>query len=422
MLDAIHSQIQSIDGVVSSHYADITLQSAFQPIISLAHHRTVGYEALIRGSRPAGESVFPPDIFSLAKTELDTVYLDRLCRALHVSSFQCAGNESGWLFLNVNPDVVVHGIKYGTFFKELLTALNMPPERVVIEILESALLDERQLDAAVAFYRDLGCLIAIDDFGAGHSNFQRIWRLKPHIVKLDRSIICNAANDAIARRMLPSIVGTLHEAGSLVLVEGVETEQEAMIAMETSADLVQGYYFGRPASVLSAIDGASDVVSALFSQYRESMELARGRIKYPEHVVAIKQAVVCLNSVADTRSESLDCLKALLALPGAESCYVLDENGIQVGETYAIDHKGQQASNLFKPLERSQGAVWIRRPYWQRAMSQQGEIQCTRPYLSVATGRLCVTLSVAYQSPLGVRLLCFDLDCDVLENCGNKLK
>lgn len=289
MLKQILSQINNHDGPMPVSYMGMSLKSAFQPIISLAHHRTVGYEALIRGSLPDGNPVFPPDIFSRAKAEADTVYLDRLCRALHINTFQQTDNGMHWIFLNVNPGVVVHGIKYGTFFKELLAAVQIPPERVVIEILENALLDEYQLDKSVAFYRDLGCLIAIDDFGAGHSNFQRIWRIKPHIVKLDRSIICNAAADATARRMLPSIVGTLHEAGSLVLVEGVETKQEAMIAMETSADLVQGYYFGRPATYLSSADAAAPVVADLFAQYRETLEFSRGQVKYPEHVAAIQQ-------------------------------------------------------------------------------------------------------------------------------------
>ncbi len=415
MLKHIIKNIDTAASGLSAGFSGVTLETAFQPIISLAHHRAVGFEALVRGYSQAGKPVYPPAIFSLAQTEFDIVYLDRLCRALHVSNFKQANHPTGWLFLNINPNVIVHGKKYGTFFRELLAAAGLSPDQIVVEILENTLVDEPSLDNCVAFYRDLGCLIAIDDFGAGSSNFQRIWRLKPHIVKLDRSIICNAANDVVARRMLPNIVNTLHEAGSLVLVEGIENEAEAMIAMETSAELVQGYYFGRPVSGPIVADSAATVVSELFTQYREVLGLRQGGDKYQSYVAALEHAVACLEGNAGIFSENLDCFKPLLVPKGGECCYLLDHHGKQLGETCVNQSAVYLGDRHFKPLESGQGAIWIRRPYWLRAMSRPGEVQCTRPYLSIRTGRLCVTLSLAYDSREGIRVLCFDLDCEAAE-------
>jgi EAL domain-containing protein (putative c-di-GMP-specific phosphodiesterase class I) len=93
----------------------------------------------------------------------------------------------------------------------------------VIEILEQSVKDALQLGEAVQFFRNQGYLIALDDFGAGHSNFDRVWNLQPDIVKLDRSMIMRAGHNMRIRRMMPVMVSLLHEVGSLVLMEGVET-------------------------------------------------------------------------------------------------------------------------------------------------------------------------------------------------------
>ncbi|MDR8045831.1 EAL domain-containing protein, partial [Burkholderia cenocepacia] len=92
-------------------------------------------------------------------------------------------------------------------------------------------------------FRTHGFLIALDDFGAGQSNIERIWQLNPDIVKLDRIMLSHAAHRTGLTAILLGLVTLLHEAGKLVLVEGIETEHEAQIALSCEADFVQGYYF-----------------------------------------------------------------------------------------------------------------------------------------------------------------------------------
>src|SRR5207247_4642450 len=85
-----------------------------------------------------------------------------------------------------------------------------------------------------------GCLIVIDDFGAGYSNFDRIWRLWPDIVKIDREMTRRVTIEPLARRMFTGIISVLREAGALVCVEGIETEAEALCAIDANADLMHG--------------------------------------------------------------------------------------------------------------------------------------------------------------------------------------
>jgi len=243
--------VPGLTGMVG-HHADLTLHSAFQPILDLRDGRNIGFEGLVRVLRAEGGSVTPLALFDLARDEAELVHVDRLCRALHVCNFVRLDAGDGLLFLNVNPVVSIRGRFFGPFFEEFLSQVGLPPERVVIEILEGSVLDDQQLADSIAFYRERGCLVAIDDFGVGHSNFGRIWQIKPDIVKLDRSMLTFARANECARRALPSLVTILREAGCLVIVEGVEDEFEAMLALESRADFAQGYFFGFPAVVPNA--------------------------------------------------------------------------------------------------------------------------------------------------------------------------
>jgi len=259
------SLVPSLSGQVAD-YAGITLHSAFQAIISFSGAEPVGFEGLVRARRQDGCHMSPIDLFDQAKGEAELVYLDRLCRALHVCNFVRTGEE-GLIFLNVNPLVSIRGRYFGSFFQEFLAQVGLSPERIVIEILEGKVLDDKQLADSIAFYREQGCLVAIDDFGAGNSNFGRIWQIKPHIVKLDRSNMAFARSGGAAQRILPRLVEMLQDAGCLVVIEGIEDEFEAEMALESGADFGQGYYFGRPVE-LPEFQIATQACKDLLDRYR----------------------------------------------------------------------------------------------------------------------------------------------------------
>jgi len=227
------------------HFGGCLIGSVFQPIFNLGQRQTVGFEALLRAHDDLGRRVPPQDLFQ-SSSEPDCILLDRLCRAVHVRNF-LADAAAGLLFLNVNPHVSIRGRRYGAFFRDMLERYGLAPGRVVIEIIEGAVQDEAVLAGAVDYYKEIGCQVAIDDFGAGHSNFDRIWRIRPDIVKLDKSLIAQAVDNPLARRLLPKLVGLIRESGSLALIEGVETAEQARIALAAGFDLGQGYYFARPA-------------------------------------------------------------------------------------------------------------------------------------------------------------------------------
>src|SRR5690606_28224473 len=131
--------------------------------------------------------------------------------ALHARNFSAMPSERNWLFLNIGSAELDLGAWADGFFPALLQGSGLAPHQLVVEILEAPLSPRVDLDAVLGYFRELGVLVALDDFGAGHSNFERIWKLKPDIVKLDRSFVVSAERDRAMRRSLPNIVDILHQ-------------------------------------------------------------------------------------------------------------------------------------------------------------------------------------------------------------------
>ena len=393
---------------VSGSFKGLRLGSGFQPIYSLAHRRVVGYEALLRATASDGAGVSPLTVFGMAADDAEAVFLDRLCRTVHLGNFMAAGDERSWLFLNVSPQVVVRGQDHGSFILDLLIRNGMPASRVVVEILEGQIDDDLRLADTVDYYKKLGCLVAIDDFGAGHSNFDRIWKVSPHIVKFDRSMIIQAATNRTVRRVLPSLVSLIHETGSLALMEGIETGDEALIAMDSGFDLVQGYYFGRPGNAALSTEPGSRAIDELHERHgSQSQSEANGyRRELACYEDRFRQAV---DLVASGTLLEESCAP-LLDSPRAERCYLLDSNGRQLGGNICAPAWPARTDPRFAPLADGSGAVWSRRHYFLRAVNSPGEVQTTRPYLSIAGANMCITLSVALQLNNQFVVFCCDLD------------
>jgi EAL domain-containing protein (putative c-di-GMP-specific phosphodiesterase class I) len=407
-LDAIRSRIRMDNGRIVADYANLSLSSHFQPIFSVAHSRVVGYEALMRARDFQGTPVPPMEVFGRSNDFFSTLLLDRLSRTIHVQNFQNRKETGGWLFLNVNAEVFLEGMNHGDFFDELLTATGFPAHRIVTEVLEQGMLDEGRLVEAVQFFRNKGFLIALDDFGAGHSNFDRIWSLQPDIVKLDRSMIAKAGTNLRIRRMMPVMVSLLHEAGSLVLMEGVETESEALIAMDADADFVQGYYFAKPQADLPAAGDSRDLFDHLWQDFKEVTlpELSGQK----QEIGPYRNAIGYAASLLESGIPLAQAAGGFLQLPGAERCFLLDSEGRQIGHNIVNDRQPPLIDKRYTPLFNADGANWSRRYYFRRALDHPGKVQVTRPYLSITGGNQCITVSIGTHLNGEMLVLCGDVN------------
>jgi EAL domain-containing protein (putative c-di-GMP-specific phosphodiesterase class I) len=372
-------------------FKGLKLSSAFQPVFGLAHGRALGYEGLLRAIDPNGTPVPPPSVFKLAHTVEEVVLLDTLCRAIHARNFARMAKDQ-WLFLNVSPTVFADKFReLESFFSALATQCGLAANRVVVEVLESALY--KDIAQSMEFYREQGCLVAVDDFGAGHSNLERVWRLKPDIVKLDRSLIHHTAEDRISRMFLKRMVSTMHEAGSLVLVEGVETESEAVIAIDADVDLVQGYYFARPAPALDIAPEMPNKFLLLYQQFQRITQLESK--DYRAEVTPYRR--------------SLEMAAKQMQQGKPFGTAVLDREGRQIGHSLLSKASESKMDPRFEPVTRVERSFWGHRHYFRRAVSRPGQVHLTRPYLSLPTAQQCVTVSTAFSLENVLYVLCGDM-------------
>lgn len=227
----------------------LTLSSAFQPIYGVREGAAIGFEGLVRARAPDGSALRAARLFQGLETA-EAISLDRTCRTLHMRSFASLDNGERRLFLNVTPMAAVADAENVGALRGRLGYFGLTPQRVCLEVLEGGCDDEGRLVDAVAAYREVGIAIAMDDFGIERSNFDRVASLRPDYVKLDRTLLSDAVGDARARRLLPSAITILHATGADVVIEGIETALEALVAIEAGADYLQGYYFATPAARL----------------------------------------------------------------------------------------------------------------------------------------------------------------------------
>jgi EAL domain-containing protein (putative c-di-GMP-specific phosphodiesterase class I) len=402
------TQLLSSDSGYISVFRNLSLNSAFQPIFSIAHRKAVGYEGLIRAYDAEGNYVSPALVLQMPQSSREHLALDRSCRLLHAQNFSQQQSADCWLFVNLNSQCLVAERPDKGFMRRLMQQTGLPARRIVIEILESEISDRAYLKALITHFRQLGCLIAIDDFGAGHSNFDRVWELQPDIVKIDRNLVRQAGISLKAERILTGIVALIHEAGSLVVVEGVESQREAMVAISSDADMVQGFYFARPEANINHGHRFTDAIDELLthqqhlrSQYNRHLQqhFDNFRMRYESEVLALR----------DGRAFEL-CGRNVFHDEHVVCCYLLDERGYQIGKSLYSPQYTNRLDIRHTPLLAGENANWSHRHYHGRAIQHPGQMQISRPYLSVAGSHMCITVSQTVTIHENTFVFCCDLE------------
>ncbi|MCX4149956.1 MULTISPECIES: EAL domain-containing protein [Paraburkholderia] len=389
-------------------FGDLMLTSAFQPIFSFSHRQSIGYEALLRARDPAGNDIPPRDIFDQTCAKGGWNNLERGVQFLHVCNFSRVAGPTDWLFLNSRPDGFIVSDSYRCRVESTLRSLQIPSERIVLEVLETPSGNLQRLVEGIASFRQQGFLIALDDFGAGHSNIDRVWQLQPDIVKLDRRVIEQAAQNPRIARSLPQLVSLLHQTGALVLIEGIETQHEALLAMESDADFAQGFYFGRPIPFGVEISQCPTVMDSLWNQFR-----SRAEEKEREKRRLLSVYAPALRTAAERYAAGIDIVTScgdFLELEDASRCFVLNALGEQIGSDVTSAQSPFSQLKPFLALDGALGACWERRTYFQAAITHPGAIQATEPYLSISGAHFCVTLSIALLVHGELNVLCADVE------------
>ena len=373
-----------------------SMLSHFQPIISIREKRVIGLEALVRATNPAsGKPISPNYLFDAASRHKQSLQLDRLCRESAISGFATlAGFDPDLiLFINVDVSSLSRSAAESNALIRLTEEYGIPAERVAIEIIESKISDASALQRFIANHRKRGFLIALDDMGAGHSNLERIPSIKPDIIKLDRSLIHNIDQEYHKQELFDFFIKLAHRIGVFVIVEGIETEAEALSCLERGADLVQGFYFAYPQpAARTCLESGLDYASRLRSVLTEHMvrRFTQRKLMYKGYN-DIASRITAVIEMSDPAEYETILEQALGRFPTAECAYVIHESGRQITRTVFNPTCNQRRRTaLFGPAPA--GGNQSAKDYFMYLGKNQRHY-VTRPYVSVATGNVCITIS-----------------------------
>jgi EAL domain-containing protein (putative c-di-GMP-specific phosphodiesterase class I) len=217
---------------------------AYQPIVEAETGRIVHYECLLRMIGEGGEIIaagsFVPVIEELGMVrQVDQKVLELAAEALM---------EDDEINLAINVSAVTAGDR--AWQQRLVELIQQRPDiasRLTIEITETVAL--RDIDESARFVdalRELGCGVALDDFGAGNTSFRNLRALQLDIVKIDGCFVRNIAASPDNQLFLRSLVDLARGFGLKTVAECVETGDDVRVLREHGVDYLQGYYFGRP--------------------------------------------------------------------------------------------------------------------------------------------------------------------------------
>jgi EAL domain-containing protein (putative c-di-GMP-specific phosphodiesterase class I) len=347
----------------------------------------------------------------MAEAEGLTVELDRLCRDQALISFQSLPqNQDILLSLNFKTSIIDQGVAGSGHLLNQVRQYQVNPENVIIEIVESEVKNLSALAEFNQYYKEQGFLIALDDFGAGYSNLDRVAVIKPDIIKIDRSLIQHFDREYYKQEMVKSLIHLSHKLGILVLAEGIENAAEAILAMELGADMLQGYYFSKPVPGHEiCLDDCRRLIRETANQYKNViLEEAQEQKLRDEQLNALIQHFI--NGLSGTSPENFDERLTELAKGYSflECVYIMDGNGIQVSNTifqHTIPLKRKRG--IFAPALK--GTDQSFKEYYLPIRVGLARY-ITEPYISMASGNVCVTVSALFT---GVRetnyVLCLDV-------------
>jgi EAL domain-containing protein (putative c-di-GMP-specific phosphodiesterase class I)/DNA-binding LacI/PurR family transcriptional regulator len=220
------------------------LRFHFQPIVDAKTAQIFAYEALMRTDNLVQLS--PLEILDIAReynrlydVEKATLFgiIDRYVR--HFSDFNGCK-----VFINTIPghfltqeDVALLKARYESYL-----------DCFVFELTEQNITTDEELTRLKSLCKDGShTLIAIDDYGTGHSNMVNVLRYAPQLIKIDRELISGIQNDSNKQLFVRNTIDFAHQNEIRALAEGVETAEELRTVIDLGVDLIQGFFTGRPA-------------------------------------------------------------------------------------------------------------------------------------------------------------------------------
>jgi len=231
------------DEIMSALRGD-RLVFAYQPIVGAVSRKPEHHECLLRLKRDDGSIAAAGEFIPAAETLGLVRLVDR--RALEMAVAQLYAHEDVKLSINVSGTTACDQSWLQSFINYVRENREVA-ERMTVELTETAALHGFEENSRfVTRLRDMGCRVAIDDFGAGYTSFRNLHNLHVDMVKIDGDYVKNLSTSPDNQLFVRTLVDLAKNFRLVTVAEWVSSEEDAKLLLELGVDYFQGYYFGQP--------------------------------------------------------------------------------------------------------------------------------------------------------------------------------
>jgi EAL domain-containing protein (putative c-di-GMP-specific phosphodiesterase class I) len=273
--------IRDPDGTWSTAYGPFLLKSALQPIFRKLPDGRVdidSFEGLVRAFRD-NSGVTPGEFFPLVQPD-DIEAIDSILRTIHILNTGRMQRSRARIFVNFHPGLFRTPGKMRQEVDRMRLAAHeagMTPDRIVCEISEKNADDPSLVVSFAGHMREMGFRIAIDDYGAGDSDIERVKLMKPDYVKFEASWVRDFMNNSAGSALLRVIVRQFIDGDIQPVFEALEDMWQIDLCEELGVTLMQGYVLARPELAPTTFDDRFPELSGTAHQtaFRASSETAQ---------------------------------------------------------------------------------------------------------------------------------------------------
>ncbi|BFU78691.1 EAL domain-containing protein [Arcobacter sp. 15-2] len=234
-LDVIKMVKQALD--------EYKILSYFQPIVNNKTEQIEKYESLVRLIDEKGKVISPYEFLSISKRGS---YYNKITKRVLENSFEVLKTIKTELSINLST-LDIEKDETRNLIYSLLEENEKDRKRLVFELLEDERVkDFKSVKIFIRKVKKMGVSIAIDDFGAGYSNFERLLEFEPDLLKIDGSLIKNILTDKYSQNVVETIVVFAKRQNIKTIAEYVENKEIFDFLNNLGVDYSQGYYFGKP--------------------------------------------------------------------------------------------------------------------------------------------------------------------------------
>ncbi|WP_297493008.1 EAL domain-containing protein [Persephonella sp.] len=222
-----------------------SIKMFYQPIVNLKDNNIYGFESLFRLITEENGIIMPKDIIPTAeKTGLIIDLGEKIIDS--VIDFSRTVPEKIKLSINISP-VQLNQPDFDKNFLNKLAKAEINPEKLIIEITESAILENvGESIKKLRNLKDNGIKVSIDDFGTGYSSLNYLKKIPADYLKIDISFVSGIGKDKSDEMIVKTIISMAKNLGMKAVAEGIENEDQLRFLKQEGCDLGQGYYFGKP--------------------------------------------------------------------------------------------------------------------------------------------------------------------------------